>query len=113
MEDKSLGPLFTRRVPRTELEILGKPYVLVAKADFELICEKADAPRDDASRYGKGSIGPDLRARRTKAHMTLSQVARRAGIRLETLSRIENGHTDPSVGTVQAILLALEATGSL
>jgi predicted transcriptional regulator len=35
-------------------------------------------------------------------------VAQWAGIRQETLSRIENGRTNPTVGTVRSILRALE-----
>jgi DNA-binding XRE family transcriptional regulator len=99
-----------RKIRRTELEIEGKPYVLMAQADFHRLCERADGPREDATKFGRGHVGPDLRARRIRARQTLTQVARRAGIRLETLSRIENGHTDPSVRTVQAILRALEGT---
>jgi transcriptional regulator with XRE-family HTH domain len=43
--------------------------------------------------------------------MTLSQVAERAEIAPETLSRIENGRTNPTVATVQSILRALERVG--
>lgn len=106
--NKSVGRTRTRKVPHTEIDIRGKPFVLLGKADFVVLCQDAEAPREDAFKYGKVSIGPDLRARRNEARLTLSEVARRAGIRLETLSRIENGHTDPQVGTVQAILHALE-----
>jgi DNA-binding XRE family transcriptional regulator len=106
--EESVLPPSPRKIPHTEIDIGGKPFVLVEKARFVLLCQEAEAPRDDAYKYGKVSIGPDLRARRTRAHLTLSEVARRAGIRFETLSRIENGRTDPLVGTVQAILHALE-----
>lgn len=111
MTDEPLpDPTAVRKIRRTEFEIEGKPYVLVAKSDFHLLCERAEGPREDASRFGRGPVGPDLRSRRVKARRTLAQIALRAGIRPETLSRIENGHTDPSVGTVQSILRALEGT---
>jgi DNA-binding XRE family transcriptional regulator len=107
-EDESRQPLTARNVPRTLVKIGGASYVLISKSDFDRLCERTDGPPEDAARVAPGSVGPDLRARRRKARLTLTQTARRAGIRLETLSRIENGHTDPSVRTVQCILRALE-----
>ena len=108
-EDESNGPATPRRTPRTQdLTIRGKPYVLVAKADFDRLRLQAEGPREDAGAFGAESVGPDLRERRRKARLTLSQVAQRAGIRQETLSRIENGRTNPTVGTVRSILRALE-----
>ena len=97
-----------KKIRKAEFEIEGKPYVLIAKSDYHQLCERAEGPHEDAAKFGRGPIGLDLRERRLKARLTLTQVARRAGIRLETLSRIENGHTDPSVRTVQSILRALE-----
>jgi transcriptional regulator with XRE-family HTH domain len=40
--------------------------------------------------------------------MTQAETAARAGIRLETLSRLENGRANPTVATLRAILRALE-----
>ena len=79
------------------------------KEDFDRLRRQAEGPREDAAPFGKESVGPDLRERRHRAGLTLSETARRAGIRQETLSRIENGRTNPTVGTVRAILRALEA----
>ena len=106
---ESNGPRLSRRTPRTqELTIRGMPYVLVAKADFDRLRLQAEGPREDAGAFGAESVGPDLRERRRMARLTLSQVAQRAGIRQETLSRIENGRTNPTVGTVRSILRALD-----
>ena len=90
-----------------EIQVAGKPYVLLSKPEFERLRLLAECPREDASILVRDSYGPDLRARRRQAGMTLAQVAQRAGIRQETLSRIENCRTDPSVGTVRSILRAL------
>ena len=98
-----------RRTIRVQpLDLSGQPYVLVRKADFEQLRLLAERNRVDAAPFGQESVGPDLRARRHQAGLTLSQVARRAGIAVETLSRIENGRTDPSVKTVRSVLRALE-----
>ena len=111
-EDESSGPSPSRRAPRAQdLTIRGKPYVLVAKADFDRLRLQAEGPREDAGAFGAESVGPDLRERRHRAGMTLSEVALRAGIRQETLSRIENGRTNPTVATVRAILRALGPGG--
>jgi DNA-binding XRE family transcriptional regulator len=95
------------RKPFQSLDLDGKPYVLVPKAEYERLRNLAER-REDAAPFGKASLGPDLRARRHGAGLTLSQVARRAGIAIETLSRIETGRTDPSVRTVRSVLRALE-----
>ncbi|RPH46329.1 MAG: XRE family transcriptional regulator, partial [Planctomycetota bacterium] len=109
-EVESNGPVTPRRTPRTQdLTIRGKPYVLLAKADFDRLRLQAEGPREDAGAFGAESVGPDLRERRRKARLTLSEAAQRAGIRQETLSRIENGRTNPTVGTVRSILRALES----
>ena len=108
-EEEAIGPATPRRSPCAQaLTIRGKPYVLVAKADFDRLRLQAEGPREDAGPFGAESVGPDLRERRRMARLTLSQVAQRAGIRQETLSRIENGRTNPTVGTVRSILRALD-----
>ncbi len=108
-EDESNGPAAPQRTPRTQdLTIRGKPYVLVAKADYDRLRRQAEGPREDAKAISAESVGPDLRERRRQAGLTLSVVAQWAGIRQETLSRIENGRTNPTVGTVRSILRALE-----
>ena len=97
------------RMPRAkEVEIGGKAYVIVPKSDYERLCMNSGNSGADAAALAVASVGPDLRARRHRARMTLSQVAQRARIASETLSRIENGRTNPSVATVQSILRALE-----
>jgi DNA-binding XRE family transcriptional regulator len=100
------------RLPRAkDVEIGGKPYVILPKADFDRLCTQAQGARESAERFGKETVGSDLRARRHRARMTLSQVAALAHVAPETLSRIENGHSNPSVATVRSILKALERGG--
>lgn len=106
--EESEESVSARLQPRVqEIQVAGKPYVLLSKAEFERLRLLAEGPREDASILVRDSVGPDLRARRRQAGLTLLEVAQRAGIRQETLSRIENCRTDPSVGTVRSILKAL------
>jgi DNA-binding XRE family transcriptional regulator len=63
----------------------------------------------DALDFSAWSIGRDLRRQRRKAKLTQAEVAARAKIRVETLSRLENGHGNPTLKTVRKILSALGA----
>lgn len=105
----SSEPLPAWRAPMgQDIQVAGKSYVLVPKGDYERLCLRAEGPREDVSVFAGESIGADLRARRHQAGLTLAVIAQRAGIRQETLCRIENGRTDPSVRTVRSILRALD-----
>lgn len=64
-------------------------------------------PTTDAIDFARQSIGRDLRRKREKLGQSQAEVAAKSGIRLETLSRLENGHGNPTVDTVRRILKAL------
>jgi DNA-binding XRE family transcriptional regulator len=90
---------------RQELLISGRTFVLVAKEDFDRLARHAETA--DASGSGEEAIGQELRRRRREAGLTQAEVAVRAGIRQETLSRLENGRGNPTLRTVRAILRSL------
>lgn len=90
------------------LTLAGTAYVVLSKAEYERLRREAEHARENASQFAGKAIGPDLRARRLQARLKSSELARIAGIRVETLSRIENGRTNPTVATVQSILAALD-----
>jgi DNA-binding XRE family transcriptional regulator len=52
-------------------------------------------------------LGERLAERRREAGLSQVRLARLAGIRVETLNRIENGRTSPDFGTVRKLVLAL------
>lgn len=91
-----------------DVRLAGKSYVLVPKAEYERLRRLAASSSEESAAFAVPSLGPDLRSRRREAALTLKEVAQRAGIRLETLSRIETGRTNPSAKTVQAVLRALK-----
>ena len=54
------------------------------------------------------AIGQEVRAFRHKLDMTVSELARAAGLSAGMLSKIENGLTSPSLATLQALSRALQ-----
>src|SRR3974390_2031831 len=56
-----------------------------------------------------GLIAAALRRERARAGLSLTEVARRAGIAKSTLSQLESGTGNPSVETLWAICVALDA----
>ncbi|MEM6491750.1 MAG: helix-turn-helix transcriptional regulator, partial [Pseudomonadota bacterium] len=57
----------------------------------------------------EASIGRQVRAERRRLDMTVVELARLAGLSAGMLSKIENGVTSPSLGTLQALARALNA----
>ncbi|MFC9840548.1 helix-turn-helix domain-containing protein [Rhodococcus sp. NPDC127530] len=55
-----------------------------------------------------GHIGPSLRRERERLGMSLTEVARRAGVAKSTLSQLESGGGNPSVETLWALCVALD-----
>jgi DNA-binding XRE family transcriptional regulator len=98
--------------------VKGKRMVMMNEADYEALLHKAsadepDLPAPDADGNYPALAALDvlqardiLRARRTLG-LSQADLARRAGIRVETLNRIEHGKNTPSVPTIAKIDRAL------
>lgn len=56
----------------------------------------------------EANLGPQLRAARTERGMSVREVARRIGVSPSLVSQIETGKTQPSVGTLYALLTELD-----
>jgi DNA-binding XRE family transcriptional regulator len=84
-----------------------KEFVLVPASEYERLRRLATGSEQDAVAFGRRSIGRDLVRKRMAAGLSQSEVAARARIRAETLSRLENGHGNPTIATVRKILRAL------
>jgi DNA-binding XRE family transcriptional regulator len=90
-----------------EVKVGRQTFYLLRKSDYLRLVQDAESTNVNAVDYARESIGRDLRRKRQKAGLTQTEVARRAEIRLETLSRLENGHGNPTLATVKRILLAI------
>ena len=64
-----------------------------------------------ASETMQALFAAELIARRKRAGMTQEGLARRAGVRAETITRLESGKHAPNVRTVDKIDVALKAAG--
>jgi DNA-binding XRE family transcriptional regulator len=83
-----------------DLEIVGRFPADAAKIrEFEEIGRPAPA----AKRYQVG-----IRRRPRSSRLSQATVVARADIRVETLSRLENGPANPTAKTVRAILRVLD-----
>lgn len=58
---------------------------------------------------GSAVLGREIERRREALGMTQEQLARRSGMRQETISRIECGRANPTAGTLDALARALGA----
>lgn len=93
-----------------QMLVIGRTrYVLIPERRFRQLISSQPLPRGTrhALAFASDRIGNDLRLRRVRTGLSQAEVARRAGIRVETLSRIENGHGNPTVATVRKILRAI------
>ena len=106
------------------LNLAGRRYVLVEERDYERLCQHAareveadDLPRlpkpdrrgrVPAVQYARISLARDLIRNRKSVGLTQQQLADLAGIRQETLSRLEAGKHSATVRTVERITEAIE-----
>lgn len=99
------------------VELDGVRYVILREAAFQRLCEMAGASTHHASAGGespvpgfdldRASLAEKLVRRRRAAGLSQAEAARRAGIRPETLNRIERGRTTPDFATVRKLVEAM------
>jgi DNA-binding XRE family transcriptional regulator len=96
----------------------GRRMVVLEEREYERLRKKADEwqpllpePLPDgnypAREYMLASLARSILRQRRRAGLTQVELAHRAGIRPETLNRIEHGKVSPSVATVEKIDRAL------
>ena len=102
------------------IHLNGKAYVVVERAEYERMAMLAKAgelpayPEKDAKgnfpakEYLRVSIAREIIRDRAAAGLNQKELAKLAGIRVETLCRIETGRHTPSVATIDKIEHALK-----
>ena len=107
------------------LELAGKQFVVIEREEFErLTGHTIDAgdplpplPAPDANgnypaiAYGRCLLARRLVAARNRAGWSQAELARQAGLRKETIHRIEAGKNHPDESTFAKIEKALAAQG--
>jgi DNA-binding XRE family transcriptional regulator len=113
MTKKPLPAIDCRR-----LELDGIRYVILRESVFDHLCEKAGVcpvpPSAGGSSEGglpldRASLAEKLVRRRHAARLSQAELARCAGVRPETLNRIERGRTTPDFATVRKLVVAMDA----
>jgi DNA-binding XRE family transcriptional regulator len=100
------------------VELDGLRYVILRESLFDMLCQKAGITKSDAGEnenltpafdIDRATLAEKLRRRRRAAGLSQAELARRAGVRSETLNRIERGHTEPDFTTIRKLVLAIDA----
>ncbi|MCG3179808.1 MAG: hypothetical protein BIFFINMI_02153 [Phycisphaerae bacterium] len=107
------------------IELAGKRWAIMPEKDYKRLSAQAGAdaggpvlPKPDAEgnfpavEYARVSLARKIIKARQQAGLTQAALARRAGIRPETLNRIEKGKTSPDTATIAKIERALETVGA-
>lgn len=89
-----------------------KQYVLVPKEEYVRIAAIASMPQlpepnergnYPAAEYARALIARQLITRRRAANLSQRELAEKAGVRFESVSRIETGKVSPKVATLDKI----------
>ena len=106
------------------LELAGRRWAILPEKEYKRLAAEAKAlagadwpelPKCDAdgnypaAEYARASLARKIIKARRRAGLTQAELARRAGIRPETLNRIEKARTTPAVATIAKIEHALAA----
>jgi ribosome-binding protein aMBF1 (putative translation factor) len=101
-----------RRLPKRDTIVLNnKTFVLVPEQEYERLVEQSSLPLPPKNSRGNypaiaatdALIAQGLVRDRLAAGLTQRELARRAGIRVETLNRAERGAVVPDVRTLRKI----------
>lgn len=101
------------------VELDGVVYVILRETLFDELCRKAGlgepkplSPEESLAselELDRASLAEKLVRRRRAAKLSQLELARRAGIRPETLNRIERGRTTPDFATIRKLVVAMDA----
>ncbi len=108
-------------MPAKIIELAGKKWAILPERDYRRLKAQAGAAKDwpalpepdcqglyPAVEYARVSLARKIIKARRQAGLSQAELARRAGIRPETLNRIERGKSTPDTATISKIDRALE-----
>lgn len=99
--------------PIQKIVLHGQRYVILPEAEYCRLTGEPPLPEPDAQgnvpavEYARASLARKLIRRRKLAGLTQAELARRAGVRPETLNRIERGNSTPTVASIDKLDRAL------
>lgn len=89
----------------------GKWYVIIEEKEFRALIQSANSKTKndflDAMNISGQRLADRLLQRRQEAELTQKDLAERAGVRVETLNRIEKGRTTPDFKTMRKLVNAI------
>jgi ribosome-binding protein aMBF1 (putative translation factor) len=99
------------------VELDGTDYVILRESVFEFLCKQAGVsapsasaePEQGEANLDRSALAERLVRRRRVAGLSQAELARRAGVRPETLNRIERGRTTPDFATIRKLVVAMNA----
>ncbi len=104
------------------VELGGTRYAILPEVLLRQVCRRAKvqavAPRErqagpdgllQAEQFDARVLADRLVARRKQAGLSQAQLARRAGVRAETLNRIERNKVTPDYATIRKLVTAIKA----
>lgn len=95
------------------VELAGITYVILRQDAFAALCEQAGiAPLpisgEERVTLDRESLARRLTERRRTVNLTQKALAELAGVRVETLNRIERGKTNPDFATIRKLVTAID-----
>jgi len=105
-------------MPVQSIKLKGETYVVLPRDEYDRLSCLANLPplpeadgdgNYPAVEYARASLARKLILRRQALGWSQRELARRSGVRFETICRIEKGRNTPNVATVNRIDAALTA----
>ena len=103
------------------VKLKGETYVIIPRDEFDRLSRLANLPplpEPDADgnypavEYARASLARKLILRRQALGWSQRELAKRSGVRFETICRIETGKNTPNIATVEKIDAALSEAES-
>ena len=101
-----------RKTAYQRVQLDGNWYVIIREEDFLAMTEPRNAAQEDvldAINMSDQRLADRLLRRRQDTGLTQKDLAKLAGVRVETLNRIEKGRTTPDFKTIRKLVNAMNA----